>query len=561
MTLEAFARLVRRNILRSRSHFLFAGIGLVVGSATLAFFLALATGAREKVLNRLYPVNQVELQVETVRVFGLGIEVPARLDEATLTAMRQLPGVAGVYPKERTKFAARLWGGADVLGYEARLEAFFDGIEPALIRDELRESERSVLGEEEGRQVYWDSFRDLGQSLPCRVASDCPQGQACIGGECAIPCGEGGSCQEGLVCAKGRCLTACRAQAECNPGEVCASGACHRLRCRLLEPGVQLRDDAEALRGNLVPMPEFGVGEGRCPEGTYCAASNALSASGACEAPIPVVVSPFLLEVYNSVAATAMGLRKLSGLEVMLGVKFAMMFGESYFAPDEPRRIVKRARIVGFSRKAMEFGVTAPLPYVIRANAAMRGRDEASEFTSVIVETHRNEDVPAIVEDGRVLGLVLAPHSEEGRKAANVLLVLTIVFAMVSLVILGISAINITHTFLMLVTERRSEIAVYRSVGATLLDIRLLILSEALALGAAGGGAGLLAAYLLSRLANVAASGILEHVPGKPTDLFIFSPDVILAGLLCAVLFSVLGAFVPSSRAARTDPATVFSMG
>ncbi|MBM4396382.1 MAG: ABC transporter permease [Deltaproteobacteria bacterium] len=497
MTARAGAALVRRNVVRSRSHFVFAGIGLVVGSATLAFFLALSGGAREKILNRLYPVNQVEFQIETVRLFGLGIEVPSRLDEATLAALRGLPGVAGVYPKQRTKFPARLWGGRDVLGYEARLEAFLDGIDPVLVRDELRAAEREVLGAEEGRTVYWSAFRD-------------------------------------------------------REGE-------RRIACELSNAAAQTGDDAVAIRGTVTD----GADRKPCPEGTYCAATNVLSARGFCEAPVPALVSPFLLEVYNSVAATAMGLRKLSGLEVMLGVQFAVLFGESYFAPDErvDRRVVKRARIVGFSNKAMEFGVTVPLPYVERANLALRGREEASEYTSVIVETHRNEDVPAIVDDARVLGLTLSPRSEEGRKAANVLLVLTIVFAMVSVVILGISAINITHTFLMLVTERRAEIAVWRAVGATLLDVRLLVLGEALVLGLAGGASGLAVAYGLSRAANAAASGVLAHVPGSPSDLFVFSLPVIAAGVACAVLFAVVGAWVPASRAARTDPATVLSQG
>lgn len=565
MTARAGAALVRRNMVRSRSHFFFAGIGLVVGSSTLAFFLALSTGAREKVLNRLYPVNQVELEVETVRLFGLGVEVPVRLDDAALAALRGLPGVAGVYPKERTKFPARLWGGQDVLGYEARLEAFFDGIDPTLIRDELGATEREVLGPEEGREVYWEAFRDHGARLACRDDSGCPTGQACVAGECGVPCLADGSCAPGASCVDRVCLASCGSDAGCRLGEVCASGVCRRLACRLADAGAQLRDDAVALRGQVVStswsagiaLPE------RCPEGTYCATANVLSVSGACEAPIPAIVSPFLLEVYNGVAATAMGLRRLSGLEVMLGVRFALLFGESYFAPDEQveRRVVRRARIVGFSRKAMEFGVTVPIQYVLRANASMRGREEAADHTSVIVETERNEDVPAIVDDARVLGLTLAPRSEEGRKAANVLLILTIVFAMVSGVILGISAINITHTFLMLVTERRAEIAVLRTVGATLLDVRLLVLGEALVLGVGGGWVGLAVAWGLSRAANMAAAGVLERVPGSPSDLFVFSPAVIAAGLGCAVLFAIVGAWVPSSRAARTDPATVLSGG
>jgi len=113
----------------------------------------------------------------------------------------------------------------------------------------------------------------------------------------------------------------------------------------------------------------------------------------------------------------------------------------------------------------------------------------------------------------------------------------------------------------MLVTERRVEIAVYRAVGARYLDIRLLILGEAAALGALGGVAGVAVAWACGRAVNVLAASVLVRVPGAPSDLFLFSPVVVAAGLLCAVLFALLGAWVPARRAARTDPATVLSQG
>lgn len=591
MTVRAGLALVKRNVTRSRSHFVFAAIGLVVGTATLAFFLSLSFGVRDRVLNRLYPVNQVEFQVEQVRVFGLGVEVPTRLDAASLQAIRRLPGVAGVYPKQRTKFPARLWGGADIFGYEARLEAFFDGIDPTLLREELRASEVAVLGPEardatctgdadcgsggrcrDGtclRATYWDAFRDQGGNVACRSDAGCAEGRVCRQGRCAVPCGDGAACAAGTVCAGGECLAPCAADRDCDSGETCAGSgegrACRRLLCRLDRPEIQLQEDWEALRGTVVPTPGVNVTDlpGRCPEGTYCAAASVVVREGACEAPMPVVLSPFILDVYNTVVTTALNLNRLSGLEVMLGLRFAILFGESYFAADDQpgNRVVRRCRVVGFSGKAMEFGVTAPLAYATRANTMLRGRAESSEYTSVVVETERNEYVPSLVEDAQVLGLTLAPRSEEGRKAANMLLVLTIVFAMVSLVILGISAINITHTFLMLVTERRAEIAVYRAVGATLLDIRLLILCEAVLLGVLGGALGVGASWFASRAVNVLASGILGRLPGSPSDLFVFSGVVVAAGLGCAIVFSIVGAWIPARKAAKTDPAEVLSQG
>ncbi len=571
MTIRAGITLVRRNLTRSRRHFLFSAVGLVVGTATLAFFLALSTGMRERVINRLYPVNQVEFQREVVRLFGLGVEVPARLDRATLDALRSLPGVRGVFPKQRTKFQAKLWGGRDVLGYQANLEAFADGLPPDLIRDELRAAEREVLGPEAGsgpceagrecrRPTYHEAFRDLGDVLGCTSDRDCAAGESCRGGACRAACDGEDSCAEGQACVGGECRARCVDSRDCRPGEVCegsgASRTCRRLACRLRNARDQFSEDWAVLRGEVTPGTP-------CPEGTYCATPSVLASEGRCVAPIPVILSPFLLEVYNSVAATALGLRRLAGLEVMLGVRFAMLLGESFFIEDErvEKRVVRRARVVGFSPKAMEFGVTMPLPYVVRANAAFRGREEAAAFTSVVVVTARNEDIPALVEDARVLGLTLSPRSEEGRKAANVLAILTVVFALISMVILAISAINITHTFLMLVTERRTEIAVYRAIGATLWDIRGLILAEAAWVGLAGGAAGVLAGVGASVAANLLAAPILGRIPGSPSDLFVFSPWVVMAGLGCAVLFALVGAYVPARAAARTDPATVLTQG
>lgn len=591
MTPRAQVGLIARFLGRSRGHFLFAGVGLVVGSATLAFFLALSVGIRERVLNRLYPVNQAELQVETVRLFGLGIEVPSRLDEASLTALRTLPGVTGVFPKQRSRFQAVLWGGREVIGRDARLEAFFDGIEPELIRDELRASEREVLGPEHPgtscvtdvdcgaggrcergscvRRTWFDVFRDPGGRLACRSDAGCLPGQACREGRCAVPCGEG--CATGTACVQGECRRTCESDAACDPGEACVAapgsvtGSCVRLSCRLGDAREAASDDPEVLRGRVTPPAGAAPGAvpDRCPAGTYCATDNVLSATGACEGPIPVLVSPFLLEIYNRVAATALDLRRLSGLEVLLGVPFSMKYGESYFVEDAAfeHRAIRRCRVAGFSQKAMDFGVTMPLGAARRANAMLRGREAASEFTSVVLTTGRNEDLPRVIDDAKVLGLVTAPRSEEARKAANMLLILTLVFALVSLVILGISAINITHTFLMLVTERRVEIAVYRAVGARLLDIRLLVLGEAAALGALGGVVGVAVAWCLSRGVNMLAGSVLGRVPGAPSDLFLFPSWVVLAGLSCAVLFALVGAWLPAARAARMDPATVLSQG
>ena len=589
--MKALARLSLRYMTRNRRHLFFAGVGLSAGIATLSFFLSLSAGVREKVLNRLYPVNQVEFQVERVSLFGVGVDVPASLDRQVVDAIASLEGVRAVFPKQRSQFQARLWGGRELFGSTMRVEAFFDGIDSGLLRQELRDSEVGRLGAEAAgarceaasdcgpgsscvakrcsRVTWWNRFRPTDSVFACTVDGECGPGESCIDGHCFVGCGAGrgsASCPGGMACRGGACRRVCGAGGDsCLPGEVCSpDGMCSRLSCRLQDAGAQMSDDSVRLRGTVTGVLDGsipGTPSGACPADSYCAAESIDSSDGFCEAPIPVILSPWLLDIYNDVAASALGLQRLSGLEVVLGAQFSMMFGESYFAPDAPRgsRLVRRCRVVGFSPKALDLGVTMPLEDAIRSNAAMMGAVSAGRFSSVIVETRANEDVPGVVDDLKQMGLVLSARSESGRRAANVLSVLTMIFAGVSLVILLVSAINIAHTFGMLVSERRREIAIYRAVGATRSDIRLIVLGEAFVLGIAGGIVGNIIGLLGSRLVNLLANPFLSRIPGSPDDLFSFTPLVCIAGLGCAVLFAIVGALGPSWAASHVDPTSVLS--
>jgi ABC-type lipoprotein release transport system permease subunit len=571
LNITGFARQVRRNITKSKYRLASGAFGLALGTATLSFFLALSFGIRDKVLGRIYPSNQIEFEVEKVPVFGLGIKVASRIDEPVLSAIKSLDGVSGVYPKQASKFQAKLWGGREIFGYRANLEAFFDGMQEDLVSMELRSQEEANLGPENlripcskdsecprgasckdsfcHRNTYYDKFRDLGILLPCQNDSDCVEGERCMNHRCATPCE---ACTPAEVCVSGECLRRCERPSDCAPSQECKSFpqgyACATIPCSISDPAQQLYDEPPK---SLPP----------CPSGTYCAIKGVFSKEGFCEEKIPVLLSPFILDVYNSVAATAYGLPRLSGPEVGLGLSFSILFGESFFVEDESayKRFVKRARVVGFSSKALDFGVTMPLKVVERLNAFYRGKQSALEFTSVVVETTKADAVPALIQDLKVLGLVPTAKSEERRKAMGALAVLTILFLALSLFILVISSLNISHTFMTLVHERRQEIAIYRAVGATFLAIRALLLAEAGIIGIAGGGVGVLVGFLLSRLFVFGMQQTVGGMFSVNMDIFSFDFSVIVLGILASFVFALLGALVPSSVAGKTDPVKVLS--
>jgi len=593
-------RAVWQNVVRNRRSFVLSSIGLIVGVATLTFFVHLGMGIQAGVLNKIFPVNQIEVEPKTVGIAGLRQEVveQSRLGEDLVSEFEKLPDVTRVFAKLRSKLQARLWGGQALFGYAARTEAFFDGLEPALLVDELQTLERvdakrvqeakrkpepckrddeCRLGEmcDAGgtcRAVeYWTHFTDRGTALVCADDNGCPPDLRCRGGLCQQACDAQTACAAGSVCsALGACEPACQSDAQCEPTHACDARehVCRRLTCELAKPEDQMIDSPVKLAGQLTGRCSNGVAfdspaceRAACPPATYCAPKSAVQADGYCEYPIPAVLSPLLIELFNSSAAVSLGMQKIDGMEAMLGMQFMMHLGNSYFAADLPpeKQAVKRVEIVGFSSKALDFGVTFPLAYVRGFNARYKGTSAAATYDTFILETEGNEDVSRLIAEIDKYGMTLSRKSQDAQKAADLLFILTVVFSFISLVILFVAGVNIMHTFLTLVTERRYEIGIMRAIGATRADIRRLFLTEALLLGIFGGVVGNLLSFGVSRGVNWVAAKYLTGIPFKPDEFFAYDWRVILGGIAFACVFCLIGAFIPARRAAKLDPAVVLS--
>ena len=115
----------------------------------------------------------------------------------------------------------------------------------------------------------------------------------------------------------------------------------------------------------------------------------------------------------------------------------------------------------------------------------------------------------------------------------------------ISLLVAGLGILN---TMLITVLERTREIGVLKAIGAKNHDILLMFLIEALILGTMGGLAGLLfgfaAAYLFGHLGFIFGFKITPSI----------SPWLMGAGLLFAVVVSVLSGLYPAYKAAQLDP-------
>ena len=146
----------------------------------------------------------------------------------------------------------------------------------------------------------------------------------------------------------------------------------------------------------------------------------------------------------------------------------------------------------------------------------------------------------------------------KGSEAERLGLLVTLVmllFALVSTVIIGLSALNIAHTFLMLIAERQREIGVLRAMGATQRDVRRLILGEAGIIGTVGGILGVLGAIVAGTLCDWISATYVPNFPYKPDSYFVFSVALMVGAIAFAMLCCIVGAIIPAQRAARLNPA------
>jgi putative ABC transport system permease protein len=130
-------------------------------------------------------------------------------------------------------------------------------------------------------------------------------------------------------------------------------------------------------------------------------------------------------------------------------------------------------------------------------------------------------------------------------------LVLTAV-ATVALVVAGLGIIN---TQLMAVLERFREIGIYKALGASDGDVRLLFLAEAALVGLLGGTGGLVLGRVVSWIIEIVVNRLAQGEGiDEPIMAFAFPFRLLGGAVLFAVLVSLISGVYPAARAARVDP-------
>lgn len=273
-----------------------------------------------------------------------------------------------------------------------------------------------------------------------------------------------------------------------------------------------------------------------------------------CEPPVPAVISPFIVELYNGTIAAQTGLPKVGKFLAgrLRGIVFNIELGRSFIGASksgvEPHQ--RKVMLVGISPHAAQLALTLPLGYVQAWNAQYA--PGAPPLSSLVLDAKDGADVTRLTAAIRAAGYDVADSGAE--RAGLAITLTTLLFALVSFAMVSIAAINIAHSFFRTVAERRRELGVMRSVGASARDIRMLVLAEAACIGLFGGVVGLVLARLGALVIDAASRRWVPDFPFKPDTYFAFGWTLLAGALGCSILACVLGAFWPARAAARLEP-------
>jgi len=148
---------------------------------------------------------------------------------------------------------------------------------------------------------------------------------------------------------------------------------------------------------------------------------------------------------------------------------------------------------------------------------------------------------------------------EYNESAAGGFELLKRIYSLVLVLLIGVAAFNLVATLIMVVMEKRKDIAVLISMGATQRDVRTIFVMKGLIVGAAGTAAGLvLGAVGCFALAHYQFIHIPREIYGMSTLPISVEPSNFVLVALASLFLCLLATVYPARQASREMPVEVF---
>jgi lipoprotein-releasing system permease protein len=261
------------------------------------------------------------------------------------------------------------------------------------------------------------------------------------------------------------------------------------------------------------------------------------------------------------------GARLAEELELTLGSRIVVLVAEGAATPAGFVPRTRRFVVTGIFNAGMyEFDRSLAFMHLDDARRLLRFGDGVSGLQLAMNDVLR---APAVVRDVAVAYGGGVSISDWTRQHANffrsIQLTRSIVF-MILLLVVAVAAFNIVSTLVMVVRDKRAEIAILRTLGAAPSSVLALFMGQGIIIGVLGTVIGVLAGVLLAWNISPIAAGI-ESLLGfrfLAADVYFISElpsrllwsDVLRIASI-ALGLSLISTLYPAWRAAVTAPAEV----
>jgi lipoprotein-releasing system permease protein len=221
---------------------------------------------------------------------------------------------------------------------------------------------------------------------------------------------------------------------------------------------------------------------------------------------------------------------------------------------------LKRFVVGGFFHSGM-YQFDSSLIFVDLKNARALLADDPQLEGGLEVRVRNLFDAPRIRAEIQAIagnGFTVTDWTQANAALFSALKLETFTYFLVLLLIVLVAAFNIVATLVMVVMERRKEIAILRAMGARARSIAAIFLCEGAALGIAGTAIGVLGGFFTSFLIG------RYHLIHLPPDLFMVSalpvrlyPVNFVAVAIASVVLCVAAALYPALKAQTLSPVEI----
>lgn len=150
---------------------------------------------------------------------------------------------------------------------------------------------------------------------------------------------------------------------------------------------------------------------------------------------------------------------------------------------------------------------------------------------------------------------------EANANILNVFVIQNAVRYVTVFIIVIVASFGVYNILNMVVSQKKRDIAILRSMGFDQSEIEFLFLVQGILVGLAGGTVGLVLGYLFCRILETISFGGSPMGGGSGHLMVSFNPNIYIVGFLVSVVASTLAAFMPARSAGKMTPIDIIRSG